>query len=86
MCALQERNKPLQPPKAPEQAPFFLQTSLTPTSASKFTATLAADDEENGSKKKKGKKDSKIVDLGSMNAGTALRRLLEQGRATGDCK
>ena len=41
----QERNKPIEPPKAPEAAPFFLQTSLAPTSASKFAPVPTA---ENG--------------------------------------
>jgi len=71
---IMERNKPIQPPKVPEKAPFFLPT--LPGQESKFITPK--NDNNNIETPTK----SKILNFAKLQPATAMRVLLEKGKVT----
>ncbi|KAJ3049083.1 hypothetical protein HK097_009887 [Rhizophlyctis rosea] len=73
--AIRKRNKPVEPPKAPEKAPFFLAT--LPGVDPKFVANKDAMDIDDGN-------DSRVLRMGEMNPETEFVRRLRSGNESGD--
>ena len=76
---IKQRNKPIEPPKQPKQAPFFLPT--LPGIEPKFVP--AAEDEEIPSTEFGG---SKILNLGKLQPLSEFQEYLEQCASTKQCK
>ncbi|KAJ3294723.1 hypothetical protein HK104_003329 [Borealophlyctis nickersoniae] len=72
--AIKKRNKPMEPPKAPEQAPFFLAT--LPGVEPKFVATPKTDTEDGNQ--------SRVLRLSDLNPETEFVRLLRAGHELND--
>lgn len=75
---VQQRNKPKEAPKAPEQAAFFLPT--LPGAQAQFDLS---DKKENDDQNKAS---SHRVQFGALDVRTKFTRLLEAGHETSDCK
>ena len=76
---IKQRNKPIEPPKQPKQAPFFLPT--LPGIEPKFIA--AAEDEEIPSAESGG---SRILNLGKLQPLSEFQKCLVQCAMTKECK
>ena len=76
---IKQRNKPIEPPKQPKQAPFFLPT--LPGIEPKFIA--AAEDEEIPSAESVG---SRILNLGKLQPLSEFQKCLVQCATTKECK
>ncbi|KAJ3041212.1 hypothetical protein HDV00_009750 [Rhizophlyctis rosea] len=73
--AIKKRNKPIEPPKAPEKAPFFLTT--LPGVDPKFVANKDAMDMDDDNR-------SRVLKLGELKPETEFVQLLRAGDAAGD--
>lgn len=76
---IKQRNKPIEPPKQPKQAPFFLPT--LPGIEPKFIP--AAEDKEIPSAESGG---SRILNLGKLQPLSEFQKCLEQCASTKECK
>ena len=76
---IKQRNKPIEPPKQPKQAPFFLPT--LPGLQPKFVPT--ADDEDIPSTESGG---SRILNLGKLQPLSEFQKCLEECSATKKCR
>ena len=76
---LQQRNKPIEPPKQPKPAPFFLPTltGLVPKFVAGDNEGDIPNDEAAG---------SKIIDLGKLEPLSEFQKCLENCAATGECE
>ncbi|CAG8442794.1 7967_t:CDS:10 [Ambispora gerdemannii] len=74
---IKKRNKPKEPPKIPEKAPFFLTT--LPGVEPKFVV-----EEQNKERNKIAKNDNKLVKLSEIRMETEFIKLLEKGKDSGE--